>query len=396
MQIASPHFFMLSPGLQLIPQEFRSALPNIEINMPRPRLPKSTEELIQWYERYISPVTLIAGFTLDAIIFRQVDLWFSNILLFSYLAIASVCILLLNMILTGVLRGRSWIVAAPFLPAIIQFAFGGLFSGYVILYSQSAALAVSWIFVAILAALLIGNERFRHLYKLFSFQMGLLFFGVCSFVSFFLPVVLGRVGTPVFLLGGAASLAVMFFVFRLNARLVPTGAGEREEVMQAVGAIFLLFNILYFSNAIPPLPLALKKAGVYHNVERQGDGYVLTAEPVPWYESYLRYNTVFHKTACETVFVYSAVFAPAKFSTTILHEWEFYDEKAQSWVKTATFGFPITGGRDGRYRGYSLRDNLEAGKWRVNVKTGTGLIIGRIAFTVEDVPAPAQTIEVRN
>jgi len=360
------------------------------------RLPRNTEELIQWYERYISPVTLIAGFTLDAIIFRQVDLWFSNILLFSYLAIASVCILLLNMILTGVLRGRSWIVAAPFLPAIIQFAFGGLFSGYVILYSQSAALAVSWIFVAILAALLIGNERFRHLYKLFSFQMGLLFFGVFSFLTFFLPVVLGRVGTPVFLLGGAASLAVMFFVFRLNARLVPTVAGERKKVMQAVGAIFLLFNILYFSNAIPPLPLALKKAGVYHNVERQGDGYVLTAEPVPWYESYLRYNTVFHKTAGETVFVYSAVFAPTKFSTTILHEWEFYDEKAQSWVKTATFGFPITGGRDGGYRGYSLRDNLEAGKWRVNVKTGTGLIIGRIAFTVEDVPAPVQTIEVRN
>ena len=359
-------------------------------------LPKSTEELILWYERYVSPATLVAGFTIDAVIFRRVDLLFSNVLLFSYLAVASICILILNMIITGVLRGRSWIGAAPFLPAIIQFAFGGLFSGYVILYSQSAALAVSWIFVAILAVLLIGNERFRHLYKLFSFQMGLLFFGVFSFLTFFLPVVLGRIGTPIFLIGGILSLAAMSFIFRLNVRLVPIVAGERKKVTQVVGAIFLLFNILYFSNAIPPLPLALKTAGVYHNVEKQGDEYVLSAEPRHWYESYLRYNTVFHKTAGETVFVYSAVFAPAKFSTTILHEWEFYNEEAQSWVKTATFGFPITGGRDGGYRGFSLRENVDSGKWRVNVKTGTGLIIGRIAFTVEDVPAPVQTIEVRN
>ena len=364
--------------------------------MARPRPPKSTEELIQWYERYISPITLIAGFTLDAIIFRRVDLFFSNILLFSYLAIASVCILLLNMIITGTLRGRAWTAIAPFLPAVIQFAFGGLFSGYVILYSKSAALAVSWIFVAILAALLIGNERFRNFYKLFAFQMGLLFFGVFSFLTFFLPVVLGRIGTEVFLVGGALSLIAMSLIFRLTAHFVPAMASERRKMARVVGSIFLLFNVLYFLNAIPPLPLALREAGVYHNVVKEGDEYVLSAEPRRWYESYLRYNTVFHKTADETVFVYSAVFAPATFATTILHEWEFYDEKTQSWIKTATFGFPITGGRDGGYRGFSLRDNLEAGKWRVNVKTGDGLIIGRVAFTVEDAPAPAQTIEIRN
>ena len=364
--------------------------------MVRPRLPKDTEELIAWYERYISPITLIAGFTLDAIIFRQVDLWFSNILLFSYLAIASACILLLNTIIAGTLRGRFWTALAPFLPAVLQFAFGGLFSGYVILYSQSAALAVSWIFIAILAILLIGNERFRIRYKLFSFQMGLLFFGVFSFLTFSLPVVLGRIGTPIFLMGGILSLAAMAFIFRLNARFVPAVINERRKVAQVVGSIFLLFNVLYFSNAIPPLPRSLKEAVVYHNVVKQADEYVLTKEPVPWYQSYLRYNTVYHKTTGETVFIYSAVFAPTKFSTTILHEWEFYDEEAQSWVKTGTFGFPITGGRDGGYRGFSLRENVTAGKWRVNVKTGSGLIIGRITFTVEDVSSPAQTIEVRN
>lgn len=356
-------------------------------------LTKNTEELIGWYERYISPVTLIVGFTIDALIVRRVDLWFSNLLLFSYLAVAGTCILLLNLIITGTLRGRFWTALAPFLPAIIQLSFGGLFSGYVVLYSQSAALAASWIFVAILAALLISNERFRNLYKLFVFQFALLFFGVFSFLTFFLPVVLGRIGTAVFILGGVASLAAMSLLFRLTAYLIPAIINERGKVARVVGSVFLLLNILYFSNAIPPLPLALKKAGVYHSIEKAKDEYILEAEPSPWYEAYLRYNTVFHKAPGESVFVYTAVFAPTKLSTTILHEWERYDEGIRAWARSATFGFPITGGRDGGYRGYTLRENVPAGKWRVNVKTGSGLLIGRVTFAVVDTLSPVATVE---
>lgn len=364
--------------------------------MIRKYLPKSTEELILWYERYVSPITLIAGFTLDAIIIRRVDLLFSNVLLFSYLAIAGICIVLLNMIIAGTLRGRAWTSLAPFLPAIIQFSFGGLFSGYVILYSKSAALAVSWIFVVILAALLIGNERFRNFYKLLAFQMGLLFFGAFSFLTFFLPVVLGRIGSDIFLASGALALLLMTGFLRGLYRLVPELVrANGTKIARSMAVIFVVFNILYFTNAIPPLPLSLKDAGVYHKVEKAGDAYLLEAEPSRWYEAYLRYNTVFHRAPGESAFVYSAVFAPTKFSTTILHEWEYYDESTESWVRSATLGFPITGGRDGGYRGFSLRENVEAGKWRVNVKTGEGKIIGRISFTIIGVPEPVKTEEQR-
>jgi len=156
----------------------------------------------------------------------------------------------------------------------------------------------------------------------------------------------------------------------------------------------VIFNVLYFTNAIPPLPLSLKEAGVYHKIEKVGDKYLLEAEPSRWYEAYLRYNTKIHKAPGESVFVYSAVFAPTRFSTTILHEWEYYDEKTEHWVRSATFGFPITGGRDGGYRGFTLKESVEEGKWRVNVKTGDGKIIGRISFTVVEVPEPVPTIEL--
>ncbi|MEK7107158.1 MAG: DUF2914 domain-containing protein [Patescibacteria group bacterium] len=364
----------------------------------RKYLPKSTEELVRWYERYISPIALVAGFLADNyILLRRVDLWTSNLLLFFYLTVVSVGIVLINLIATGRLQKPFFIKAAPFLPVIAQFAFGGLFSGYVSLYSRSAAYSTSWIFVVLLALLLLGNERFTRFYARFTFQVGILFTVLFSFLIFYLPVVLKSIGPGIFVASGVLSLILMAAFVRLLAYLMPEYVqAHRTKIARSIAAIFVVFNILYFSNAIPPLPLALKYAGVYHNVAKQGDEYVLSAEPVPWYESYLRYNTLFHKTAGETVFIYSAVFAPSKFATTILHEWEYYDESAGSWVRTATFGFPITGGRDGGYRGFSLRENIEAGKWRVNVKTGNGLIIGRIAFTAVDVPTPVKTVEVRN
>ncbi len=361
----------------------------------RKYLPKDTEELIRWYERYISPLSLIAGFLADnLILLRRVDLWTSNLLLFSYLAVAAIGIVLINLIGTGRLQKPIFVKIAPFLPVVAQFAFGGLFSAYVSLYSRSAAFAASWVFVVLLAALLLGNERFTRAYARLPFQTGVFFTVLFSFLIFYVPVVLGRIGSPIFLLSGAIALVVMAIFMRTLALLMPEHVrAHRPAIIRNIAATFIVFNLLYFSGAIPPLPLALKEAGVYHSVDKAGDTYLLKAEPRSWYAAYLRYNTVFHRAPGESVFVYSAVFAPTKLSTTILHEWERYDDTTKTWVRTATFGFPITGGRDGGYRGYTLRENMPAGEWRVNVKTGDGLIIGRVSFTVVDVPAPVATVE---
>lgn len=366
--------------------------------MARPILPRNTEELIGLYERYLSPLALIAGFALDnLVLLRRVDVWTSNLLFFSYLVIAALGIVLINMITTGRLRGAFLLKAAPYLPVIAQFAFGGLFSGYVSLYSRSAAFSTSWIFVILLAALLLGNERFTRAYARLPFQIGIFFTTLFSFLIFFVPVMLGDIGPYVFLTSGVISLTLMSIFMRVLAFLMPEHVQlHRPTIIKSIAAIFIIFNVLYFSNAIPPLPLALKEAGVYHGINKVGDTYVLRAEQSPWYEAYLRYNTVFHRYPGETVFVYSAVFAPTKLSTTILHEWEYYDDKTNSWVRKSTFGFPISGGRDGGYRGYTLRENVPAGEWRVNVKTGDGLIIGRVSFTVVDVSAPAATIEIQD
>ena len=139
---------------------------------------------------------------------------------------------------------------------------------------------------------------------------------------------------------------------------------------------------MYFTGAIPPLPLALKEAGIYHGISRVGVEYRLLTEPAAWYEAYLPYKTVFHGTEGESAYLYTAVFAPAGLSTIIFHEWQHYDQGMHSWITEQTIPFPIVGGRDEGYRGYTIKEEPALGDWRVNVMTEFGHIIGRVSFRV--------------
>jgi hypothetical protein len=366
--------------------------------MARPRLPRSVTELVHWYERYISPLSLIAGFLADNfILLRRVDLWQTDALLFTYLFVAAAGIMLINAVEAGRLRW-GWLVAvAPIIPVIVQFSFGGLFSGYLSLYSRSAGFAASWVFVLAVAALLIANERFTRLYVRFAFQMSIYFFVLFSFLIFFLPVVFHAIGPWMFVGSGLTSLVILAIFMRLMRFIIPDIVKrERTRVARSVAVIFLIFNALYFLNLIPPLPLALKEAGVYHDVAKLSSGYYFSAETEPWYASLFSFNTIFHTSAGSTAYVYTSVFAPSGLTTVIYHEWQLYDDASHTWVTREALSFPIIGGRDGGYRGYTLRENIETGRWRVNVKTQYGQLIGQVTFTVDASPGIVPLQEIVN
>jgi hypothetical protein len=86
--------------------------------------------------------------------------------------------------------------------------------------------------------------------------------------------------------------------------------------------------------------------------------------------------------------VFTAICAPAGLTTTIVHEWQHYDEAKREWVTDETIPFFIVGGREAGYRGYSVKTDLTEGSWRVNVKTEFGQVIGRVSFRVDDVTSP--------
>ena len=359
--------------------------------MARRYFPKDVEELVIWYQHYVSPLSLIAGFLSDNfILLKRVDLWRTNLLLLFYLIVCAFGIVAINLIAAGHVKNQSIVRKAPVIPIAVQFAFGGLFSGYLSLYSRSASLATSWIFVVVLACLLFGNERFMRFYSLFAFQISLYFGALFSFLIFFLPVVFHQIGPRMFLLSGAVSLGIITVFLMALYRMVPEIVKlNRTKVARSIAIIYVVFNALYFFNLIPPLPLSIKSAGVYHSVIHESDGtYQLTGEVLPWYETYLNYNDIFHQTLGESVYVYTSIFAPNDLSTTIEYQWQYYDQAARAWQTTDTLRFPILGGREDGYEGYSVDDNVTAGDWRVNVITSYGQLIGRVSFSVVEVADP--------
>jgi hypothetical protein len=364
--------------------------------MIRRYLPKSTEELIHWYERYVAPGALVVGFLLDNFIFLdRIDSLESYVLLSSYMLLAAAGIALIHLIETGRARHRLFLAIAPFVPVVIQFSFGALFSGFLAVYSRSASVAVSWIFVLGLAALLLGNERFRTHYTKLPFQIGVYFTVLFSFFIFFLPIIFHRIGSWMFILSGIVALLTIAVFLYVVRRLAPeVWREERTHVARVVAVIFVVFNILYFTNAIPPLPLALKEAGVYHSVVREGDEYVLTAEPVPWYKRYLLYNTEFHRLRGESAHVFTAIYAPSRLKTGVVHEWQRKSAEGE-WITESSIPFAISGGREKGYRAYSSKSSLSEGSWRVNVLTQSGQVIGRVSFTVVNASSTPELVEVR-
>jgi len=51
-------------------------------------------------------------------------------------------------------------------------------------------------------------------------------------------------------------------------------------------------------------------------------------------------------------------------------------------VRPDILGYTVTGGRGGGFRGYTFEELIPPGRWRVNVKTPEGLLLGQINFRV--------------
>ena len=343
------------------------------------------KKFFEKHERHISSLALVGGFIFDSFTLRRIDLPFENLTILSYLVISGVSIVLFNYCLEYHPHKGFSLHVRNFLPIFIQFAFGGLFSAFFIFYTRSATFSSSWPFMLILLSLLVGNEFFRNYYQRLPFQVTIFFMAVFSFTIFSLPVLLKRMGDGVFILSGIASLVIIYLFFKILLKVVPRRfKSSKDSLLKVVFSVFVLISMLYFSNLIPPIPLALKDAGVYHLVERIGLNYRVVGEEKEWYRSLPLFppETV-HWEAGTPLYVFTPVFAPTDLNTTVVHDWQYFDDETGEWVSSTKTSFSIRGGRDRGYRGFSVKDNIFPGKWRGDVKTERGQIIGRVRFNVE-------------
>lgn len=349
---------------------------------------QKTIEYIKKYQNHISTGAMVVGFIIDNLTFGRVDQIFSHIFLVFYIIVAGLSILLINFIEAKNLVSNLAQKIKIFAPITMQFAFGGLFSAFFVFYSRSGSFWASWPFLVLMLGLLILNEFLKEKYSRLVYQMGVYFFIVFSYMIFLVPVISKQIGQLVFIYSGLISLTLIY-LFTIVIHIITQKKYFlfHKKMWLVIFAIYFMMNIFYFTNILPPLPLSMKDSGIYNLIEKKSGTYSVYREHVNWFEQY--FNNTIKVNPSSNLYYFSSVFAPTKLNTQIVHEWEYYNKTSKKWIKAAKISFSISGGSDTGYRGYSLKQNLQEGSWRVFTKTPNGQIIGeekfKVVFTNENI-----------
>ena len=342
---------------------------------------------------FLPAVFFFSGVTFDSFTLTRIDSLTDNLILLLYLSLLGALIILTARMDTRMgleappagLGGVPGLVARaqPYYPHAIQFLLGGLYSAYTIFYLQSASLTATAVFFGVLVALLVGNEFLHDRLSNLRLLVSLYALVVLSFFTFFLPALTGLMNTWVFLIGAGLSAGVTLQVVNLIYRGRPTSS-RWEPILSGLPAIGLILVLVgfYFLNWIPPVPLSMKFGGVYQKVAKADGAYRLTFEQGAWYQYWKRSDDPFRGTG--PAYCFTAVFAPVDMRTTIFHRWQYRPAGGRDFSTTDRIALAIAGGREGGYRGYTIKQRVMPGDWRVDVETPEGRIIGRVSFRVEE------------
>lgn len=328
------------------------------------------------------PALIIWGFIYHYLFFKIIPIDEILYLVFGYLALATFSILFTYFYDEGKISQKLRYVRL-FIPLLLQFSLGSIIGGVFIFYWFSGSFFVSWPFILVVVALMVLIEVYKHYLEQPVVQFGLYSFSAFLLLAVALPYFFRSLDSWLFVAAGAISF---FLVLLLTILLGKSQAikAQKYRILAVSAFVFIGFNVFYFLNLIPPVPLSIRDAGVYHSVIRTASGYELLAEPQNWWQKITRVPTI-HLAPEESAYVFTSIYSPADLNTDIVHEWQHYDEKTKKWTDMSEISFHVTGGRQEGYRGYSFKSNVLAGKWRVFVETPRGQVLGRYEFNAERV-----------
>lgn len=337
------------------------------------------------YEGRISSMALIVGFVFDSMTVKYTSLSSQTLIFLVYILLAGMSILSLHIIESREQGSGGYSKVHFWCSLLLQFTLGSLFSMFFVFYSRGVSLATSWPFLLLLFGNLVGNEVFKKHYVRLSVQISLFFISVFSLTIYLVPLLMHRMGRLQFIFSGLLGLLSIYgFVRLLGLISYQRIRDSKKSIALGVGLVYVLINILYFTGAIPPVPLTIKMSGVYHDLRLTGRGrFEATGEETSWVD-YIRGYSIYHRIGLEPVYVATAVYAPADLNTDIVHNWQYYDNASGEWRSASRIIVPITGGREEGYRLYSIKRNVFAGDWRVDVETMSGTVIGRVRFNITD------------
>lgn len=272
----------------------------------------------------------------------------------------------------------------PHLPYfLLQFIYGNLLSSLFILYFKSASHWLAWLMSLLLAAMLVANEFLESEYRRFTLSWAL--FGFCAMLlfNFALPFLLGSIHAVWFYLSTVLGALAAYWLYKKT----PNHFGSIKPVWAIAAALMLAYAV----DMIPPVPLVKREVALAFALEKVGGEYRLTQQASRWWVFWRKSSDDLEITPSQRIYCFSSIFAPAGLNTRLYHRWQIYTKK-QGWVTTSHIGFSLSGGRYNGFRGYTYKQNLSAGDWRVSVETENEKTIAVYEFTISEVQTPAKKI----
>lgn len=354
--------------------------------------------LVQRHQKYLPVVFFSCGFLWDTLTLGRIDRLYDRIILCTYLTSLSACLYIFNVSDDGKWKNTFLEKYEDYFPLAIQFFLGGLSSAYVIYFSRSVSYSKSITFFFLLIFLLIANEVLKKRISNKYLHFGAYFFVNFTFFIFFIPMLANSMNTLIFFLSGAVSLGttLALFVYIFNSSPSTRKEIHLGKVLALIFGIYLAINSFYFLNLIPPVPLALDTGLIAHSVDKSGDTYIVTYEREPTYKFWRENREVFNYKPGSDVYVFTSIFAPTEFQKSVMHRWKWFSPHTEKWEIIDEIAFDITGGREKGFRGYTFKNNMMDGEWKVDVVTQQGQVLGIVSFLIQqDLQANPQRLITR-
>ena len=343
--------------------------------------------VFEFLRRHSAPAMFAAGFLFDFFTLQRIDAWLDLAFQLAYLAGLTALLVFQHREaegrwVPGKVVGRVW----QYNVEALHFLYGGLLSAYVVLYFRSSTGARPALFLALLVGVMGLNEVPRIRRAGYTPAPRSLWF-LRALLSYLLlpdrPGTHRRVGVPAV----AAVVGGRGVAGDALARAAPTPKrddGTRRRLFAPAAGVLLFIGVLYLLRLIPPVPLSVQFQGIYHDVRREDGGYTLVyQEPPPW-EFWRRDSRTFVRREGDRLHYFARVFAPTGFEHRVIIRWEFLDPSSEPWTTTDRVPLDVVGGRAEGFRGFAVKSNFTAGRWRVTAETEDGRAIATLPFRVEE------------
>ncbi|MFP2909368.1 DUF2914 domain-containing protein [Pyxidicoccus sp. 3LFB2] len=351
-----------------------------------PTLMEKVQDFRTRHEKWEMAAFFFGGFVYDIVSLSRIDDTLTLVQSFAYLVILSSLLLLEQRFPDGTEPPKLLAKVWRWREDAVHFFFGSLLSVFMLLLFKSTSGFTPYLFVVGLFALLVANElpRFRQVGPVI--RVVLLSLCVTMYFACLLPVLIGRMGFWVFLLAVALGSASVFGLMRLIERWRPDVEFLVRNVAVPGFGVQGVLLLLYVLGVIPPLPVAVQFADIYHKVERVSPGvyHLSTVDDSVWFKPWTWFGPDYLMQPGDKPYYFFRLFAPKGFAPYKVRVRWYYDHPDKGWT-TSGNGYMATvnsNGTDGGYRWFATTSNLKPGDWRVLLETEDGHEIHRLNFSV--------------